>query len=355
MKEKDKLPHVLLVGMGGTIASVMTESGFAPRLAIERLVELVPELKRLATIHLLSVRQVDSSNLQPEDWSILATAIHDEVIRLEQEEGIELAGVVVSHGTDTMSYSATACAFMLQDLPFPIVFTGSQIPLSTIGTDGKKNLIDAFRVAVESDLAEVVIVFDSTIFRAVRTRKLREYELDAFESQDRPPLGMITRRIEIFDDHYKKRLDIPFSTAVEFKPELNKNILLIKVHPGLSPRTVKLFLETTESRGLILEGFGSGNLPIIGENSFLPLIEELRQKELPVIVSTQCFFGKTEMWLYETGKSIFEAGAIPSYDMNSEAALVKLMWIQGRTHRYEEIKRLFHHNFVGEIHVEREE
>ncbi len=338
--------------MGGTIASVMTKSGYAPRLAINRLVELVPELRRLANIHFLSIKQVDSSNLQPEDWSLMATAIYKEVIRLEQEEGLELSGVVVSHGTDTMSYSATACAFMLQDLPFPIVFTGSQIPLSEIGSDGRKNLVDAFRVAVESDLAEVVIVFDSTIHRAVRTRKLREYELDAFESQDRPPLGMIARRIEILDDQYQRRLDIPFSTSVQFKPELEKQVSLIKIYPGMPPESVKTFLATTAAKGLILEGFGSGNLPILGERSFLPLIRELREENFPVVVATQCFFGKTEMWLYETGKNIFEAGAIPSYDMNSEAALVKLMWILGRTHRYEEIKRLFHHNFVGEIHVE---
>lgn len=233
---------------------------------------------------------------------------------------------------------------MLNNLGKPVVFTGAQIPITEVGTDGQRNLLDAFRVATTS-IAEIVLVFNSTIYRGTRVRKMHAYALNAFTSIDQPPLGMITRKIEILRTPLNKRNPLIKTTL---DTSLNPSVALIKIFPGLNPTIFDAFV-SSGIRGIVLEAYGEGNLPI-EDNSLISGLEELYSHEIPVVVTTQCIFGKSEMLYYETGRKAYEIGCIPGFDMISEVALVKLMTALTRTTKFTEIKPYIHTPLAGEIH-----
>jgi L-asparaginase len=317
----------------------MTKEGVRPGIKPENLLLHVPEIAKIANeIRCKETISTDSANLQPHNWVKIASSIHEEI----NDPNVD--GIVVAHGTDTMVYSLAATSFMLQDLGKPIVFTGSQIPLTDIGTDGRKNLLDAFRVAATTDIAEVVLVFDSTIFRGTRARKMHAYALNAFTSIDRPPFGMITRKIELFRPPFNQRNS---GKKTSLDTRINPSVALIKVFPGMNPSIFDA-LVAKGIKGIVLEAYGEGNLPI-EDNSIIPALEELHSNEIPVVVTTQCIFGKSEMLYYETGRKAYEIGCIPGFDMISEVALVKLMLVLARTTKFRDIKSQLHTPLVGEI------
>ncbi|MHA2253030.1 MAG: asparaginase [Candidatus Kariarchaeaceae archaeon] len=330
------IKKVVILGMGGTISSVFSDKGFTPDKSTSELLALVPELSENYDIETREIMSIDSSNIQPENWVTLANSIYEEISRRD------IDGVVITHGTDGLSYSASAVALMVQRHGKPIVFTGSQIPLSIIGSDGRKNLIDAVRVAGEANLAENVIVFNSRILRSVRTLKLREYDLDAFECVDPAIIGDIAYSIHLHDPTVIMRS----STSPRLNPELNPNCALLRVFPGMRPEMITNITKIGYE-GLVLEGFGAGNVPIM-QNSLLPAIRELTENNVPVVITSQCVFGSTEL-LYETGKLASDAGAIQGLDLVSEVALIKLMQVLSRTKDLVEIEKFMQTNYVGEI------
>jgi L-asparaginase len=334
---------VVLLGCGGTISMRKKEDGgFTPEFFIEDLLKQIPELEDFSELETEQVMQVDSSNLQPEDWLTITKAINTHINRPEVE------GIVVVHGTDTLTYSASAAAFIVQNLPKPVVFTGSQIPLSRVGSDGRRNLIDSIRVAKEVDIAESIIVFNNKIFRAVRTLKLREYEIAAFDSVDSPPIGDISLSINILEKTIRKRKN---SSETNYLPYLDPNVAMIKLFPGLDTKFLEKMIVDGEYHGLIIEAYGAGNIPI-KERSLLPTISHLSKLNIPIVVTTQCIWGRTEMMLYESGRKAYRAGAIPGFDMTSPTALLKLMWVLGKANgkfSLGEIEQEMHTNYVGEI------
>lgn len=268
---------------------------------------------------------------------MLANAVYEEVLRKD------VSGVVVTHGTDTMAYSAAAVSFMVQRHGSPIVFTGSQIPLSIVGSDGRKNLIDSVRVAADANLGENVIVFNSQIMRSVRTVKLREYDLDAFESTDPSNLGDVAYSIHLYDPTIIGRS----ASSPRLNTKLNSNCALLRVFPGMHPEMISNIAKIGYE-GLVLEGFGAGNVPIL-KKSLIPAIKDLTDNDIPVVITSQCIFGSTEL-LYETGKQASEAGAIQGLDHVPATCLVKLMFILGQKPRdMTEIEHLIHTNYVGEL------
>lgn len=333
----EEQPLVVIIGIGGTIASVKTDQGLVPNLSPDHLVSLLPELKDFCRLEAEELMNVDSSNLQPEDWMLIVRAISKQVNRSD------VTGVVVTHGTDTMAFTASACALLLRNLGKPVVFTGSQIPFPVFGTDAKRNLIDSIRVAATMDLAESVICFNSVIYRGCRTVKLREYDLSAFETVDPFPIGEIARDITTIDQSVKQRKNS--KTWVD--GNLNPNVALIRAFPGMSPDMLSQLPEMGYE-GVVIEGFGSGNLPI-KERSLIEPIKQLTEQQFPVVVTTQCVFGRTELLLYETGKNFSELGVISGFDMISEVALIKLMWALAKASNYEEIVALMHTNLAREI------
>ncbi len=325
-------PRILLVTTGGTITMLRNDEGsLYPCSDAGSLLGKVPELGRLAQVDVLPLAHVDSSNVQPGLWLDLAKAIYDRMG--------EYDGFVITHGTDTLSYTAAALSFMLQHLPKPVVLTGSQVPLEEIGSDGRVNLINAFRVAI-SDLADVCVVFGSFVIKGTRAKKTSVFDLQAFTSVNSPPLGTIGLSLK-FENVQGRSRRKPL-----FCPTLQPDVALLPVYPGLKP-AVLAYLSSTHA-GIVLEGYGSGNIPT-EDNSLIPVITEAASKGVPVVVCTQCLLGSTEMELYQVGRAALKAGAIPAMDMMPETALVKLMWVLGQTRDLKTVDSMMQKSFAGEL------
>ncbi|HAE38629.1 MAG TPA: L-asparaginase 1 [Candidatus Riflebacteria bacterium] len=328
-------PRVLLVTTGGTITMLRGANGsLYPCEDAGKLLEYIPELSMLAEIDILPLANIDSSDITPAIWLTIANAVYQ---RMKEYDGF-----VVTHGTDTMCYTASALSFMLQELSKPVIITGSQVPLEEIGSDGRSNLINAVRVAI-SDLAEVAVVFGTLIIRGTRAKKTSVFDMQAFVSVNDVPLGTIGLAIK-FSSFAKTR----GRRKPMLRTSLNENVALIPVYPGIRPEIIDYIAGIHD--GIVLEGYGAGNIPTSGEKSLIPAISSAIARNVPVVVCTQCIVGSTEMELYQVGRAALEAGAIPAMDMTPEATLVKLMWVLGQTDDMGSIESMMQKCFVGELH-----
>ncbi len=327
-------PRVLLLTTGGTITMLRGPRGdFHPCEDSRSLIEKIPELNQLAVIDVLSVVNVDSSNLTPDLWVTIARAIFQ---RMKDYDGF-----VIAHGTDTLCYTAAALSFMLQELNKPVILTGAQVPLEEIGSDGRANLINSVRVAI-SDLAEVAVVFGSQIIRGTRAKKMSVFDMQAFISVNDVSLGTIGLSIKFSDFARLRSRRKPLLRAF-----LNENVAMFPVYPGIKPEVIE-FLSSTH-QGIVIEGYGAGNIPT-GDKSLIPAITAAISRGVPVVVCTQCIVGSTEMELYQVGRAALDAGAIPAMDMTPETTMVKLMWVLGQTTDICTIDSMMQKCFVGELH-----
>jgi L-asparaginase len=325
--------RVLLLTTGGTIGMIRNpDGGLSPCRDANLLLERVPELDLIARVDLLAVANVDSSNLQPELWRTISRAIYE---RMEDYDGF-----VVTHGTDTLPYTSAALSLMLQELPKPVVVTGAQLPLDDIGTDARSNLINAFRVAT-SDIAEVVVVFGAEIIRGTRAKKISVFDMQAITTVKDVSLGSIGLFIK-FTAEVKPRS----ARRVLHQPFLNENVCRIGIYPGFKPEILE-YLSTTHA-GIVLEGFGGGNIPT-EEKSIIPAIKAATARNVPIVVCTPCIIGSTQMRLYHVGRAALEAGAIPAMDMTPETTLVKLMWVLGQTSDLPTVASMMEKSFTGEL------
>ncbi len=243
-----------------------------------------------------------------------------------------------------MHYTASALSFLLQNLSKPVVLTGSQVPPHKLGSDAKRNVIDSIRIIAETDICEVVVVFNSKVLRGNRIKKFREVEFEAFESIGMFPLGIIEHDIRYTGEHFSNK-----NKKNIFFDKLESNVCIQKITPGFNPKIISQLIKIGY-KGIVLEGFGAGNVPI-EQNSLIPEIKNATKKGVPIVVSSQCAIGFSWVYLYECGKRALDVGAIPGYDMISETAMTKLMWILGNYPDYNisEIKKLFLKNICGEI------
>jgi L-asparaginase len=299
----------------------------------ESLLEAVPELNSIARIELMPLANIDSSNIQPGLWIDIARAVYE---RMDSYDGF-----VVTHGTDTLSYTSAALSFMLQELPKPVVLTGAQVPLDDVGTDGRCNLINAVRVAA-ADLAEVCVVFGAQIIRGTRAKKTSAFDMQAVTSVKAVPLGNIGLFIQ-----FNARVRTRGRRKALLQPFLDENVAMTTTYPGFKPEILD-YLASTHA-GIVLEGFGAGNIPT-ETNSLVPAIRKASENGIPVVVCTPCIIGSTQMELYQVGRAALEAGAIPAMDMTPETTLVKLMWILGQTSDLATIDSMLRKSYVGELH-----
>lgn len=327
---------ILLLFCGGTIVMERNEAGLlAPPdkdRALHSLLTLEPRLHDLADLDLAYISNIDSTNMTPEHWDKMAKLIFDMYDHYE--------GFVITHGTDTMAYSASALAFALHNLGKPVVFTGAQIPGDFLESDGRRNLINAVRVAL-MDISGVMIVFSERIIRGVRASKVSHTELDAFTSISAPSLGVVGVTIRL-RDHVKKRHNHPITLEAGF----DSKIAVIQLVPGM-PLTVLEELIECNLHGVILVAYGSGNIP----EMYLPFLEKAKKKQLPVVIRTQCLEGSTCMDVYATGKQALQYNVIEVYDMSLESTITKLMWTLKRGVSYESIKSIMQKNIAGEMRL----
>ncbi len=327
-------PRILIVTTGGTITMRRDDDGaLSPCRNAGTLLDCVPELKQVAEIDLLTLASIDSSNVQPGLWKTVAEAIWERMGSYD--------GFVVTHGTDTITYTSAALSFMIQNLPKPIVVTGAQVPLGEIGNDGHVNLVNAVRVAT-SDLAEVAVVFGSQIIYGSRAKKTSAFDLQAIVSVNEQPLGHIGLFIK-FNAVRRVRGD----REPLLETSLNENVARIAVYPGFKPEVLEYLVDIHD--GIVLEGYGAGHIPT-ETNSLVPAIKKATARKVPVVVSTQCIVGSTQMEIYEVGRCALEAGAIPALDMTPEAAMVKLMWVLGQSRDMASVHSMMQRPFAREIH-----
>lgn len=302
------MKRVLLIHTGGTLGMRgRRPDALKPGAFLSTLRSRVPELFDLAHVELDLFSNVDSSELQPESWAALATRLHQ---RLP-----EFAGAVITHGTDTLAYTASALSFMLPGLDKPVVLTGAQRPLAEVRTDARLNLIDAVTSALQGP-AEVSVCFDSHLYRGNRVRKVSAGEYDAFDSPNCPPLGVLG-----VDARFEDGLRPKGRRSLD--PQLDPAVFLLKVFPGLDPKVVLPMLPHV--RGLVVEAHGSGNFPLKSGRSLLPVFQEAKKRNIPVVVVSQAHRNGVDLSLYEAGQAALDLGALSGGDMTSSAAVVKLM------------------------------
>lgn len=325
---------ILLLTTGGTIASLPGGEGLEP----QRSDVMERELNQLRTYYDITVRDIiclDSSNIRPEEWQLIATHI------FEERKGFD--GVVISHGTDTMAYTASAVTFMLPDIDLPVVFTGSQLPLADMLSDGPDNLRTAFAMAA-SGYPGVFLAFNRKVMLGCRAVKVRASGFSAFASINaRDAAQVSTRGLRVDEQVIPKR-----KGQARLLPEISKNVFLLKLTPGLNPAVFDM-LAAMGYKGIVIEAFGLGGVNVLHKG--LRGIHRAVEDGISVVVTTQCLYDSADLEVYQVGNKLLELGVIQGRDMTSEAAMTKLMWAIGQGMAPEEIRALFGKNLAGEITV----
>jgi len=336
--------RVLLLLTGGTISMVRNQqTGSLCPASMAVFQSYVPELfSSSVQVDMLPFDPlIDSSDVNPDHWIKMAKVVIDCYD--------EYDGFVILHGTDTMSYSASALSFMLQHVHKPIVFTGSQLPIGVLRSDARENLLTAIDIATARDdkgnvkVPEVTIYFEGKLFRANRTTKKNAEQFEAFDSYNYPALATAGVHITYRDRLIAPCSSLPLATHLL----VDRNVAVLKLFPGITPPLVEAILHTDGLRGVVLETFGSGNAP-----SYEWLYEQLRDavnRGIIIVNKTQCSTGTVEMGRYEVSLNLMKAGVLSGYDITTEALLTKLMILLGESQDAAWIKQQLQTSLCGEM------
>ncbi len=344
-KVKVGVPTLSILSAGGTIASKVDyrTGAVSPQFSTEDILEAIPELGQIANIKGKVIYSILSENMRAEYWRKLAAEVYNEI-----KNGAE--GIIVTHGTDTMGYTAAALSFMVQT-PVPVVLVGSQRSSDRPSSDAAMNTICAAKVAC-SDLAEVVVVMHGStsdnfclIHRGTKVRKMHTSARDAFQSINDTPIGKVIYdatdinkiRFEFFSAYTKRG-----ENELELSDKLEDKCCLIKFYPGADPAILDFFIAQQGYKGIVLEGTGLGHVSA----EWIPGVARAIKQGIPVVMTSQCLHGTICDRVYDTGRDLLRAGIIEGEDMLPETALVKLMWVLGQTSDMEEVRRLMHDEII---------
>ncbi len=339
---------ILLVYTGGTIGMKQDPDTLALKpFNFNQILEEVPELRKFGCkIDTYSFDPlIDSSDVQPDFWLKLTSLIKENYDKYD--------GFVILHGTDTMSFTASALSFMFENLAKPVVLTGSQLPIGMLRTDGKENLISSIEIASATGpdghpmVPEVCIYFESQLYRGNRTTKYNAENFRAFRSANCPVLADVGIHIKYNRSliRYPQEWDAPLRVS----QNMDTNVAILKIFPGIAPAVIDAVLNMEGLRGVVLETFGSGNAPTA--DWFVERIKDAVHRGLVVLNVTQCHAGKVDMDAYATGVALKQEGVISGFDSTTEAAVTKMFFALGQSDSSDKVKELLQSNLRGEISI----
>ena len=342
---KEGLPNVTLLGTGGTVASRLDyrTGAVLPAFTPEELFSAVPELIDICNLTPKKIYSLLSENFQPEFWVKTAEAVMKEF-----QDGAD--GVIIGHGTDTMSFTSSALSFMFQDLAAPIVIVGSQRSSDRPSSDGPINIINASTIAGYTDLAEVVLCMHGNtsdsynlIHRGTRVRKMHSSRRDAFRTLSDIPLGMIdaSQKVTFFKDDVRRRGDIA-DTWVNTK--IDPRVAILYFYPGMDPDMLDAVVDK-DYHGVVFIGTGLGHV----NTDMYPALERAQEAEIPICIVVEPMYGFTNLRVYETGRDMLAKGVFEGANMIPCTAYAKMIWTLGQTRDYDEVRKIMTTNIAGEI------
>lgn len=329
---------ILLLSTGGTIASVVSDAGLVPKESGEQLINMLGELPYDITVE--DILQLDSSNIQPEEWKLIAEKIYENRNKYD--------GIVVSHGTDTMAYTASMLSFMLQNINIPVVLTGSQVPINVVLSDAPDNLKLAFAAAASCH-PNIYLAFDRKVMLGCRSVKVRTINFDAFESVNVPPVARVTSDGLVFSEQNLSKN----TGKTVLNTEINPHVSLVKLFPGFDPKLLFAMVDSG-CKGIVIEAYGLGGMNYIRRN-MVAAVGKLIRKGIPIIATSQCLYERSDLTKYEVGREALLEGAISARDMTSESAITKLMWGLGQGWNVHEISEFFNTDIAGEVTIEKDD
>lgn len=341
---------ISILGTGGTIASRIDykTGGVYASFSSSDIINQIPELRDIAEIKPRQIMQVMSEDITPKDWKIIAKEVANEI-------NSEVDGVIITHGTDTMHYTSAALSFMLKDLKKPVVLVGAQRSSDRGSSDAFVNLICASHFIIKSDFAEVCIVMhenmsdDSCIaIRGCRARKMHTSRRDAFKPINDLPIARIypNGKIEMISKNYKKREDSKPYVVLDDK--LEERVALIKFYPGIDARIIDFYIKN-EYKGIVIEATGLGHVSTIGKDSMLKKIEKAIKLGIPVVITSQCLYGRVHPTIYANLRKLSRIGCIFAEDMLPEVAYVKLMYALAHAKSINDVREIMLTNISNEI------